>query len=298
MSTLEESSGQTSEGRKTEQKTIDIASLCLDIAMTPIGLDMEREYARKVGVLEVLVREDKLPPIYIKFACSYCLGLLHLKFQPFWEPASLVLIAAAARDSGTGSSSSSSVAAANKSKKSHRDEDTSAVAAVNGKDNDLLWPLLFSCLSQTLSREGEGEGETVASTGANEPFRDIMSCDEGLVAMRSSASLSDMFYFQFSQSSARDKDMDMDMDHRDYSAINYDWMVSDVRADLDTVCGSYLTLLKRCPSITIRHSKAIVPMYFRCVSIVLYCIVFYALSLVIVHIDIHTHIYTYTCIPF
>ena len=83
-----------------EVRSVDIALLCLETACTPAELRLEREFARRAGKLEVHVRSGRLPAPYVRMICSMCLGLLNVKFKPFWEPSILLLIAAAGSKSG------------------------------------------------------------------------------------------------------------------------------------------------------------------------------------------------------
>lgn len=83
-----------------EVRSVDIALLCLETACTPAELRHEREFARRAGKLEVHIRSGRLPAQYVRMICSMCLGLLNVKFKPFWEPSILLLIAAAASKAG------------------------------------------------------------------------------------------------------------------------------------------------------------------------------------------------------
>lgn len=91
------------EGGKTdgsETRTVNIAQLCLEAACTPAELKAEREFSRRTGKLEIHIRSGRLPPAYVRIVCSMCLGLLNVKFKPFWEPSMLLLIAAAGSKEG------------------------------------------------------------------------------------------------------------------------------------------------------------------------------------------------------
>jgi hypothetical protein len=48
----------------------------------------------------VFVRSGRLTAPYVRLICSFCLGLLHVKFKPFWEPSLLILTAAAGHKEG------------------------------------------------------------------------------------------------------------------------------------------------------------------------------------------------------
>ena len=86
--------------KQEEERSVDIALLCLETACTPAELRAEREFARRAGKLEVHVRSGRLPAPYVRLICSMCLGLLNVKFKPFWEPSIMLLIAAAGNKAG------------------------------------------------------------------------------------------------------------------------------------------------------------------------------------------------------
>ena len=86
--------------KQEEERSVDIALLCLETACTPAELKAEREFARRAGKLEVHVRSGRLPAPYVRLICSMCLGLLNVKFKPFWEPSIMILIAAARTKAG------------------------------------------------------------------------------------------------------------------------------------------------------------------------------------------------------
>ena len=86
--------------KQEEERSIDVALLCLETACTPAELRAEREFARRAGKLEVHVRSGRLPAPYVRLICSLCLGLLNVKFKPFWEPSIMLLVAAAGNKTG------------------------------------------------------------------------------------------------------------------------------------------------------------------------------------------------------
>lgn len=73
---------------------VDVAKLCLEAMCLSPDVRHEREYSRRVGVLEVHLRNGRMSAAYMRVVCGFCLGLLHFKFKPIWEPAVLVLVAA------------------------------------------------------------------------------------------------------------------------------------------------------------------------------------------------------------
>ena len=64
----------------------DIAGCLFQAAQLPISLDSCREFARLIGNVEVIVRARRLPETHARMAMNFCLGMLHTKFQPYWEP--------------------------------------------------------------------------------------------------------------------------------------------------------------------------------------------------------------------
>ena len=78
-------------------KEVNISQVCFDAAICPVGIGFEREFKRLIGILEVLVRGDRLNTTYLHIICGFCLGLLSVKFKSFWE--SLLLVIGAAADS-------------------------------------------------------------------------------------------------------------------------------------------------------------------------------------------------------
>lgn len=72
----------------------DVVRLCWEIASIKIGLSYEREFARLMGTLEVVIRGQRLPDEFMQFAVSFCFGVLNVKFKPLWDAALRVLVTA------------------------------------------------------------------------------------------------------------------------------------------------------------------------------------------------------------
>lgn len=84
----------------SERRVLDVVNICLQAAITPASIRLEREYVRHLGQLEVYVSSSNLPAEYLRLVCSFCLGMVHFKFQPLWEPAVNVLVSAVNTDEG------------------------------------------------------------------------------------------------------------------------------------------------------------------------------------------------------
>jgi hypothetical protein len=88
------------EPETSERRVLDVVSLCLQAVCVPASIRQEREYVRHLGQLEVYVASSNLPAEYMRLVCSFCLGMVHFKFQPLWEPAVNVLVSAVNTDDG------------------------------------------------------------------------------------------------------------------------------------------------------------------------------------------------------
>jgi hypothetical protein len=65
---------------------IDIVDILLDVITSPISLESEREFSRTIEKVEVILRCKQLNKNFTDLALSTCLGIINVKFQPFWEP--------------------------------------------------------------------------------------------------------------------------------------------------------------------------------------------------------------------
>ena len=74
----------------------DVWDVCLRAASVPIGIASIRLYAQHMETLEVLVRNERMPPQQMMIVGGMCLGLLQVQFKPFWQPAITVIAAATA----------------------------------------------------------------------------------------------------------------------------------------------------------------------------------------------------------
>ncbi len=74
-------------GAEKGVEVIDLVRLLFEVASLPAAINTEREYARKMESLEVLVKRGVLDHAHSTMLCGFCLGMLHVKFQPYWAPA-------------------------------------------------------------------------------------------------------------------------------------------------------------------------------------------------------------------
>ena len=88
------------EPETSERRVMDVVWLCFEAACLPASIHQEREYTRRLGQLELFVASSRLPTEHLRLVCSFCLGMVHYKFQPLWEPAINVLVAAVNCDDG------------------------------------------------------------------------------------------------------------------------------------------------------------------------------------------------------
>lgn len=198
-----------------ETLTVDIAKICLNVASLTIGISTEREYSRLLGMLEVACRGGRLPQPYVRLVCSFCLGLVHVKFKPIWEPAMLVLVSAAG----------------------------------HGESEETLWPLLLKAIqvigSQAIVPESKRDSAAEATLSLSENVRSLELNDSGDSSIAPSVSTSDAFY------------MAVDKHASDNKAL----VEPDSRTDVETTYLTVWSILKRCPNITTKRSKLVVPFF-------------------------------------
>jgi len=204
-------------------EVVDVVQWCIDAACTTPALQLEREFSRKVGKLEVLLRFNRLPSEYIRFVCSFCIGALYTKFQPFWEPLVLALVAAS---------------------ESVRSQDT-------------MWPLMLSSI-QLLGRtplvvlstqddigdvdlEKRLGDEAAAFEGS--AVAELFDRDEGHLPLSAATAHSFVFYFKVQPSAATE------------------FVYQDSRTDTETLYANVWEVLRRSPSITLRKSRTVVPLF-------------------------------------
>ena len=193
--------------------SVHVAKLCLEVALTTPAVQTEREYARRMGKIEVIVRGGRLSSAYVKFVCNFSLGILYSKFKPFWEPAVLVMKAAA--DSGE-------------------------------RGQDVMWPQLLIALERLGCQTGPILTTKSCIKGSDILcVEEMLQCDDGNQSISAVTAQSDAFYFLVQSDSRREV------------------VYPDGRTDTETMYSTVWDILRRCPSITLRRSKAVVPMFLR-----------------------------------
>lgn len=167
--------GKNAQNQKSE---VDVARICLEAVCLSPDIRHEREYARRVGVLEVHVRGGRLPTEYMRLVCGFCLGLLHFKFKPIWEPAVLVLVSAAKLTDGEA----------------------------------VLWPLLLNAIEATTSATDyaaeSNAATTVTHNGLFELAAELRWLDSGVLAMPVVVTSSELFGYRGTHSEAQLVDPD------------------------------------------------------------------------------------------
>lgn len=218
------SSSSSSDDSKDAGKDLNIAKICLEAVCLSPEIRLEREYARRIGTLEVLVRSGRLSHEYLRLICGYCLGLLHVKFKPIWEPAVLVLVTAAKLTDG----------------------------------EVVMWPLLLQAIQATTSVStittvaAAADTDMENSNSIRQPqllsLRHLLDLtrqyDNGVMRMSIDIVCSELFAYKFS--------------------VPADQLVEpDARADSETICGSVWTVLKRSPNVTLKRSKIVVGFFLK-----------------------------------
>jgi hypothetical protein len=126
-----------------------------------------------------------------------------------------------------------------------------AVVDNNGGE-DILWPLILSKINFIVSRPVENVPFfTSRNTSAIEIIQNIFESDNGKRSLSPDISKSILFYINH------------DDIHHVNDENNSGLVFPDSRTDLDTVYIMVWKILEKCPSITLRRSKIVVPMFFR-----------------------------------
>ena len=222
-------------GAKTSQNgpsEVNIAKLCLEAMCLSPDIRHEREYARRIGVLEVHLRNGRMSQEYMRIVCGFCLGLLHFKFKPIWEPAVLVLV--------------------------------SAGKLIEGEAT--IWPLLLKAIETTtipvmndqISNQYKNElfiaNDKVVENSENikikKPLYEYIiqinnnNLENGNIQIPCEIINSELFYYS--------------------SAYNSNQLVEpDARTDFETYSATVWNILKRSPNITLKRSKIVVGMFLK-----------------------------------
>lgn len=207
---------------------VDVASLCIEAMSLDISLNNERDFSRIFGSIEVIVRNGRLPILYTRAICGICLGIFHIKFKPFWDAASSVL-----------------------------------VAALNAyeKNDDDLWSILVDNITTvgSIPIEASGNSHHVVSPIKNQDpdsslsqLSEILSLDYGSNPLSISTASSCLFYYNITSLGP--------------SSSKLSLVQPDSRTDTQTVYSSLWNILKRCPNITLKRSKVIIPIFLQFLS--------------------------------
>ena len=201
-----------------EQRTqvIEVCQICLEAATLPAALSTEREFSRRLGQLEVLVRAGRLEAKYIKLICSFCLGMLYYKFMPLWEPCVGLIV---------------------------------AIVDSSGGD-EVVWPLILNSIEVLSMKSLDIEDNNTVSQDDMDLlkyFHFLEDRDDGEQMITMEVSSSPVFMFKVKW----------------YHSRKYKIVLPDDRADTATVFNSVWDVFRKSPIITLRHSKVVVPMFFR-----------------------------------
>ena len=201
-----------------EQRTevVDVFTICFEAATLPASLKSEREFSRRLGQLQTWIAASKFESKYVELICSFCLGLLHFKFMPFWEPCINLIVTA---------------------------------VNISGLEN-AVWPLLLRSIEYLSTKPLEIKGYSNVKRHHIDilNFNHILQeCDNGEIMISSRVASSSVFLFNMS------------------GVLNSErnFVYPDDRADTATVFNSVWSILRKSPVITLRHSKVVVPMFFR-----------------------------------
>lgn len=198
------------EDKHDDDDVFDVVSVCLEAALLEVSLESARDFARIIGSLEVVVRSGRLDGSYVRMVMSFCLGMLHVKFQSYWEP--LILVIAAVGD--------------------------------RSNEDDSLWQLLL----RSVERLSEFHGAVPQPGESTIDLVNSLACsDDGKLPYHPAVTGSGAF--MYSKVAA------------EVMADSNAFVSFDARTDDDTMFANLWSILKRCPSITLRRSKAVVPIF-------------------------------------
>jgi hypothetical protein len=200
---------------------VDIARLCLEAMCLSPNIRHEREYSRRIGVLEVHIRGGRMAAEYMRVVCGFCLGLLHFKFKPIWEPAVLVLVSAAKLSEGEAT----------------------------------MWPLLLKAIEATTEARNDGPSAAAFVADGRDPdtalperrplheyLPHLEKVDSGATQIPGEVVSSELFHYQAAHSAAQ-------------------LVEPDARTDFETVSSTVWNILKRSPNITLKRSKIVVAIF-------------------------------------
>jgi hypothetical protein len=220
------SSKNKSKEEDSSQELNSIVFICLKLALLPASLRTEREFVRLLGRLEVTMRLREVDANIVRVVGSFCIGLLHIKFLPIWDAAVGVL--------GTCASSN-----------------RISTSSGNVSGEELVWELLAHSV-EPMSREtlisgtASDSAGTASTTTETVQLLSTVRVDQGRIQVPLSVAKSHAFCVcniaGFVEESAVDP---------------------DARTDGHIAYASMWSVLKKCPGITVRKSKAVVPYFLR-----------------------------------
>ena len=232
-----------------------MVKLCYEMACLPASISTEREYARHMESLEVLHNRKVLDTLHTKLLCSFCLGMLHVKFQPYWNPAINVMAAVAKEGEGTevfwpllldfmqSVGSQGSMSKTSKTQKKGKSDKSGIGKALTtaGVDADTSEEGLESEFPQSNSNSADVRSMALA-------LSEMGSRSDGTSAYSDSTVQSHMFYYRSTQSAVV------------RGAVN---VAVDSRTDPETVYLSAWKILKKIPEMMLKKSKVTVPLFLR-----------------------------------
>lgn len=229
---------------QNEPQTVDLISLLLEAASISPDLRTEREYMRRMGSLEVLVRGRRLPELYVTLSCSFCLSMLHTKFQPFWEPTIAVLVAAAGYNEGE--NVLWPLLLQSIIKLGQKGDDVEEVEDIDEKavQKDLKKKVTAKIAGDEENDDDEDDevGDEISRPYLHQCILSLLQLDSGEVSIPLTVASSKAFFYKLPDLS--------------------DALVEpDTRVDHNTAYQSAWSILKKVPSITLRRSKVVVPMF-------------------------------------
>ena len=232
------------ERKEAEGEPLDLSRICLEITCMALDIRHERELSRRVSVLEVMMRGQRLQPIYVHLVCGFCLGLLHVKFAPLWEPAVQVLVTACKTANGEAvvwplllrAIQATTLGALAKNSSSSAAAPATSGGGGGAVDQACGMTSLVGDVALLCSRDGGGDS-------------DNGSGNDGECIPWQTAS-SDVFYYRVQSA----HQLPPHLQHL---------VAPDARTDSEAVCVQVWGVLKRCPLITLKRSRVIVSFFFR-----------------------------------
>lgn len=252
---------------------VDVVGVCLEAARTPLELRSEREFARLFGQLESLVRFQRLPIAYVRLVCAFCLGMLNVKFMPVWEPAIVVLVAAAEKEDGEQemwplllgvieslSHKSVSCAASREgidewATSSLRtgskliDQSLGTESKMHREEATQRQDITVDNVDEAIDEDDEvPENEIMKPHAKNlSVLQDLLlSLDDGRNCIEITLSCSEIFFYNGDVANEREL-----------------MVRPDARTDVEAAYNAVWNVLKRCPLLTLKRSKVVVPLFLR-----------------------------------